>query len=586
MKVHAFLSILLAACLGGSIAPIAQAQSSSPKLYLNQRAVNLKQSPFTQRSEIFVPVQILEHMGFRLAIDPVAKRVKVMNSEYFYVLEEGSKHITWEGQGLMISKAPIWQDGTLFVPRSLFVNVGAILSYSKFSNEIRITQALNRMSNVEIFPGDVYTRLVFSFTQTPIYKVNEHSTYIDIELKGFDTESLDLTLPNVNDVLLKAVEVKDTGTGTARIRIHKAYASPHKVFWLKQPDRLVVDLVKIFQSSRQETVAKGIELTKTYQGFSFGPVSYYLAKISPTASIRLEPALGQEKGRGFKKKRVSQMAREHNALLAINSTYFNRSGHPLGLLMKNREFITSPIYGRTLLALGEGLREIRPSDKSLKALTQNPVKQLNFHAINLPRQKHQLALYTPRFGWRTGTSPQDSIELKVEIDGTVSEIDSHNLVIPADGYVVSGQGQSAQWLRENAYVGMRIRVFSQIWEQWRNVEHLVSGGPRLLRQGEIFITSQQERFQADIARGRAPRTALGFNEQGELFLLVVDGRQNHSRGLSLRETAQLLLEKGATEALNFDGGGSSTLVVKGQVRNQPSDGSERPVASALLVVPN
>jgi exopolysaccharide biosynthesis protein len=100
----------------------------------------------------------------------------------------------------------------------------------------------------------------------------------------------------------------------------------------------------------------------------------------------------------------------------------------------------------------------------------------------------------------------------------------------------------------------------------------------------MSLTAEQERFRPDITQGRAPRTAFGIGRQGEWLLLVADGRQRHSKGLTLTELAQLLKEKGAWEALNFDGGGSSAMVIGSQVVNQPSDGQERPVASALLLL--
>ncbi|MEZ0372179.1 MAG: phosphodiester glycosidase family protein, partial [Candidatus Sericytochromatia bacterium] len=373
--------------------------------------------------------------------------------------------------------------------------------------------------------------------------------------------------------------------GTARIRIEKAYASPHKVFWLKDPHRLVIDLLKIFQQEKQSTVAPGIQLTRSYQGFPFGPVTYFFVKIEPQANVHLEPALAGS-GRGFSKETVSRLSQRHGALLAINAGYFNSAGVPLGTLMQDRELIASPIYGRTLLGITrQGQLFISPNDKSLSAFFPQLNRTSAFHGVNFPRQNNQMVLYTPRYGQSTGTAESaDAIELQVLIDGTVERIGDHDMTIPEDGYVISAQGQAAQWLKEQAYEGMQVQVFSRIWEQWAQIRHLIGGGPQLLKNGQIHITATEERFQPDIAQGRAPRTAFGLGANGELFLLVADGRQSHSRGLTLNELAQILKERGAVEALNFDGGGSSTLVIRDRVLNSPSDGHERPVADALLVI--
>ena len=77
---------------------------------------------------------------------------------------------------------------------------------------------------------------------------------------------------------------------------------------------------------------------------------------------------------------------------------------------------------------------------------------------------------------------------------------------------------------------------------------------------------------------------MGVTKEGHFLLGVVDGRQAVSHGLTLTEWANLMKKMGAVDAINFDGGGSSELVIGGQIQNSPSDGCERPVGTALMVV--
>ncbi|NLA06497.1 MAG: phosphodiester glycosidase family protein, partial [Firmicutes bacterium] len=91
-------------------------------------------------------------------------------------------------------------------------------------------------------------------------------------------------------------------------------------------------------------------------------------------------------------------------------------------------------------------------------------------------------------------------------------------------------------------------------------------------------------FKPDVAGGRAPRTGVGVTYDGNLLLAAVTGRQAyHSIGVTLEELANIMLELGAKDAMNLDGGGSSTMVVRDFVMNTPSDGRERKVADAILV---
>lgn len=118
-------------------------------------------------------------------------------------------------------------------------------------------------------------------------------------------------------------------------------------------------------------------------------------------------------------------------------------------------------------------------------------------------------------------------------------------------------------------------------EVW-NVTYGVAGGPALLVGGEMRVTVDQEVFFGTSIPDIHPRTAAGRTRDGRLILMVVDGRQLESRGASLTELASMMHDVGAVDALNLDGGGSSTLVVNGTLVNRPTGGvSEREVMSAL-----
>ena len=80
-----------------------------------------------------------------------------------------------------------------------------------------------------------------------------------------------------------------------------------------------------------------------------------------------------------------------------------------------------------------------------------------------------------------------------------------------------------------------------------------------------------------------PRTGIGVKADGTIILMVVDGRSQYSAGMSLKEFTQYLKRFGAVSAVNFDGGGSSEMVLDGKIMNRPSDGGERPVSIGLGV---
>ncbi len=119
----------------------------------------------------------------------------------------------------------------------------------------------------------------------------------------------------------------------------------------------------------------------------------------------------------------------------------------------------------------------------------------------------------------------------------------------------------------------------EVWD----VLYAVAGGPALVVDGIVRVTTNEEVFFGTAIPNVHPRTAAGRTRDGALVIMVVDGRQAASRGVSLEELATLMLEAGAVDALNLDGGGSSTLVVNGELLNLPTgDMFQREVMSALV----
>ncbi len=107
---------------------------------------------------------------------------------------------------------------------------------------------------------------------------------------------------------------------------------------------------------------------------------------------------------------------------------------------------------------------------------------------------------------------------------------------------------------------------------------LLQAGPLLVRGGEPVVAGDPEGFSAgahqfdsDITDGRYPRAALGVTRRGRLLAVACDGRSDHDSGLTFGELAEAMLALGCVDALNLDGGGSTSLVCGGRLRNRPRE---------------
>jgi hypothetical protein len=161
------------------------------------------------------------------------------------------------------------------------------------------------------------------------------------------------------------------------------------------------------------------------------------------------------------------------------------------------------------------------------------------------------------------------------------EISDEDLTLSANERALSGAGSAAEWVRQLS-AGDTVAWHLGFAGAPGAVDELVGGFPLLILDGEPVL-HRVPRIWSPFSIGRHPRTAVAVREDGIVLLVVVDGRQEgYSVGMSLAELTDLLLELGARDALNLDGGGSTTLVTERGIINRPSDPEERPVANVLL----
>lgn len=386
----------------------------------------------------------------------------------------------------------------------------------------------------------------------------------------------------VDDVALSEIRINPgPGAVGTRIALDFNYFLPNYQWeitgdWLK----LVVD--KVYTQSTINTVSRGVRYGHERRGIAAGPliVNYLEVRYQdPLVEIRSVLAQDQIYGR----ERVSSMANRSHAIAAVNGLFFANDGRPLGLLAIDQSLISEPYENRT--AIGLKANEVRIGAVGFNGLvTRVDGESLVISGLNRPRLADELIIYTPDFGDLSRTNIY-GIDLIVVDDVVVGKVDG-GASIPENGLVVSGHGVARDFLRE-VNIGDLLQLEINLDPDWldEGFDHIIGGGPRIVADGVISITGEQERFQADVLKGRAPRTALGITADNRLLLVTVNGRQpGISVGVTLHELAELMIDLGAVDAMNLDGGGSTTMVIRNRVLNLPSDGVERSVSNAIVVI--
>ena len=215
--------------------------------------------------------------------------------------------------------------------------------------------------------------------------------------------------------------------------------------------------------------------------------------------------------------------------------------------------------------------------------------------INRDRKADEVVIYTPIFG---STTPINNDGFEIVVMGRIADgIERHGggTPIPKDGYVLSYGSKifpSGGYTYEKLAKGKSI-IRVAIWVQaldvklqnfFNKAEDIVAGVPQLIKNGKIDITWEQEKASKSFVETRHPRTAVAKLKNGKFLMITVDGRSESSGGIGLQDLAEYLLSLGATDAMNLDGGGSTTMFLDGKVVNDPSDKEgERRVSDAILV---
>ncbi len=288
-----------------------------------------------------------------------------------------------------------------------------------------------------------------------------------------------------------------------------------------------------------------------------------------------------------------------NAVAGINADYFSLdTGLPLGMVVTDGILRCSDAG---FLAVGfDGAGKAFIGKPNLKMTADildeagNTAGAVGVDHLNKLRTPYALYMYTSDFSSSTQTKTEGidvilriqsgSLKIGGEITAIVESVSQYKgaLAIADDMIIISCdlKGPLDKISPFAAGQTVKIRVSSED-DRFNSAQHAVSGYEKLVTDGAV---------ESGLAAGAAPRTCFGVKADGGFIMYVVDGRQSSSYGLSLKSCAQRMVELGAVEAINFDGGGSTVLSAeypgsgKLQVLNSPSDGALRKCANYIMLV--
>ncbi|MBX7170256.1 MAG: phosphodiester glycosidase family protein [Pyrinomonadaceae bacterium] len=357
-----------------------------------------------------------------------------------------------------------------------------------------------------------------------------------------------------------------------------------------------------------QQIADGIEYAEVVRGTEKEPIRANLLRLDLT-KVRLDVVHALDAAIGLEK--TSSIATRHGAIAAINAGFFRLdkslfAGDDVGILKIDGDDLSEATNNRIAIFINNtsSKTEVEIEHFTSENFIEIKKEKIKISGINRERKADEIIVFTPFFH-RTTLTDSNGTEIIVKKGKITQVLDGKgSSEIPSDGFVISASGKKREEILKTVKIGLKVRKFGAMGvPMTRNngvlsiptkdifvisalSEDIVAGVPQLIKNGKIEITWEQEKTNKSFVETKHPRTAVAKLKDGKFLMVTVDGRSESSGGMSLQQLAEFLLEQGATDAMNLDGGGSTTMFLDGKVVNHPSDKEgERSVGDAILVFP-
>ena len=388
---------------------------------------------------------------------------------------------------------------------------------------------------------------------------------------------------------------------------------------------ILINAISAFGLSQKEELCQGLHPGVHICKYHWDKEQcvFYVAEIDrksnrKNSNLNLQVSIGQDKVLG--KETVPSIARHKSkdgkkVLVAINGgfgvlgNFGGLAGISHNLFVQDGELISGPIPEDVCFGVTQDgsflMGRVRMKAYVLFDNQKIPIEAINNRMRGDQRRDYNSILYTPRFGDSTHTRNRvyeaiitgvqfpliPNYQSNVVLKSVEKKRDSR---IPSNGFILSVRSRTYDDLFSQLQQGQQGNIEIRLEpDKWNDVVQAIGGNYVLVKDGKLSKFMKEALLSDDDHKpGRRhsykvishePRTALGFNDE-KLFLIVVDGRQEgYSTGMTMYEVAQVLIELGAKQAMNLDGGASSTFFADGKVLNRPSGGDLRKVLNAVLI---
>ncbi len=411
-------------------------------------------------------------------------------------------------------------------------------------------------------------RIVLDLDRATPWQISEQTGEITITLDAQADPALIQNFVAGPANRLTSLKVETRGTQTL-VRLGVPTGIRSRVWTLPNPNRLIIDVRPDFMVDRDISWTPGIRWRQqtVALGSSRFPVVSLLVNLRQPG-LSLKPIVSNP-GNAPGIAPLITTAQRWQVVAAINGGFFNRNNQlPLGAIRQDNRWLSGPILNRGAIAWNEA-GEVAIGRLSLQeTLSLANGQRFPLLLLNSGYVQAGLARYTPEWGPTYTPLIDNEVVVSVQNDRVVSQqpmgtAGQTTVPIPANGYlvVIRANGAAANALA----VGTTLRVENTTTPvDFNRYSQILGAGPLLLQNRQIVLNAQAEQFTDAFIRQAAPRSAIGTTADGQLVMVAVHNRVGGA-GPTLTEIAQVMQQMGIVNALNLDGGSSTTLYLGGRL---------------------
>ncbi|HEY9647953.1 MAG TPA: phosphodiester glycosidase family protein, partial [Chroococcidiopsis sp.] len=465
---------------------------------------------------------------------------------------------------------------TWFTSQYRYLDISALAQWAGWQlraerGTLQITTPASAITGLRQGRQDWGDRVVVDLERPAPWRVVEENEGFTVAIDAAINPAILQSFVSTSGNRLRSLSVSANGNQTI-LRVSVPSGTRPYVWTLPDPSRVVIDVRGDAMVPRNIAWAPGIRWQQQY--VNVGPKRFPVVSLAvnlrqPNVAVR--PLLTNP-GSATGISPLITMAQRWQVAAAINSGYFNRNNQlPLGAIRQDSKWVSGPILGRGAIAWNnQGNILIGRLSLQDTLITSNgqqfPVPYFNTGYVGAG-----VSVYSPDWGPTYTAILDNEVAIPVQADRVVRQqslgaAGQGAIAIPPDGYliVVRAYSEALQALPPGTGVARRTATIPSDFDRFPQI---VGAGPLLVKNRQIVLNAQAEQFSPAFSQQSAARSVIGTTAEGTLIMAAIHSRAD-GPGPTLQEAAQIMVQLGAIDALNLDGGSSTSLYLSGQLVNR------------------